>query len=230
MRNLKTLGIIYLLMTLLAGCGFHLRGAVKLPSWFTQVYVPMTVNPALAMRLRTQLQAQGVSLSPTIDLAKVQLVLEPSIRRSSETVAGSETEFSLFLTTPYLVKSSVGKTILSGTAKQSGSYSYTTGRVLASDTNGVRYWTDPYVSWGNIEGTLSHQTDLQNALNDKEYYLGTPSSSGQVLSSDTRPRRVGFQWTTSRPDRNRAPRRSASWARFLRSNGMAARIHGNNRG
>ncbi len=41
------------------------------------------------------------------------------------------------------------------------------------------------VTWGNINGTLSNQIDLQNALDAKEDDLGNPSVNGYVLSSTT---------------------------------------------
>ena len=39
------------------------------------------------------------------------------------------------------------------------------------------------VSWGEIIGTLSDQTDLQNALNNKQNKLPTTSTAGKVLTS-----------------------------------------------
>lgn len=41
------------------------------------------------------------------------------------------------------------------------------------------------VNWGEIQGLLSNQTDLQSALDAKEDYLGTPAVDGYILSSTT---------------------------------------------
>ena len=43
----------------------------------------------------------------------------------------------------------------------------------------------PATQWGDIEGTLSNQTDLQGELDAKEDDLGNPATNGQLLSSDT---------------------------------------------
>lgn len=51
--------------------------------------------------------------------------------------------------------------------------------------NAVMGATALEISWGNIIGTLSNQTDLQAELDAKENGLGNPSTDGYVLSSDT---------------------------------------------
>jgi hypothetical protein len=50
--------------------------------------------------------------------------------------------------------------------------------------------TSSSASWGNITGTLSGQTDLQNALNLKENSLGNPVASGYLLSSSSNGTRI----------------------------------------
>jgi len=42
---------------------------------------------------------------------------------------------------------------------------------------------DENAVWGNINGILSNQSDLQTALNGKENYLNNPSTDGLILSS-----------------------------------------------
>ena len=58
----------------------------------------------------------------------------------------------------------------------------TNGWLLASNTDGTRYWVAPAAgssAWGGITGTLSAQTDLQNALNLKAN-LASPTFTGTV--------------------------------------------------
>jgi len=80
------------------------------------------------------------------------------------------------------------------------------GEVLSSTASGTRSWIPMSggsgdVNWGDIEGTLSNQTDLQDALDDKsginhnhdgdyEEFLGIPLEDGQVLSSTTAGSRI----------------------------------------
>jgi len=58
------------------------------------------------------------------------------------------------------------------------------GMVLVSTIAGVRTWSNANTtSWGDIQGTLSLQVDLQAELNNKEIILGNPTTDGDVLSS-----------------------------------------------
>jgi len=43
-----------------------------------------------------------------------------------------------------------------------------TGQFLQTDGSGILSWQSPSTAWGGITGTLSDQTDLQTALNEKE--------------------------------------------------------------
>lgn len=51
--------------------------------------------------------------------------------------------------------------------------------------NGVISNTQTSANWGNIKGTLSNQTDLQNALNNKVSKLGNETISGEKIFNNT---------------------------------------------
>jgi len=69
----------------------------------------------------------------------------------------------------------------------------TDGEVLVSTAAGVRSWSQRSASWGSLTGSISNQTDLQNALDAKEDGLGNPSNDGDVLVSTI----TGIRsWTT----------------------------------
>jgi len=61
------------------------------------------------------------------------------------------------------------------------------GYILSSTIAGVRSWVTPNAggaaTWGAINGTITSQTDLSNALAAKEPSLGNPTTDGQILSS-----------------------------------------------
>lgn len=136
MKKIRFPIVLLALSLLITACGFHLRGAdeAQMPAWFTKVYIKPSSNVALASKLHTALLQKGVVMAPVIDTAKVILVLEPTHLRSSEATARDMTEYTLFSRTPYHIESAAGKTILSSEARHSGSYEYTAGRVLASES------------------------------------------------------------------------------------------------
>ena len=61
----------------------------------------------------------------------------------------------------------------------------TNGYILSSTTAGTRSWIAPpsSLAWGNITGTLSSQTDLQNALNLKQNTI-TQGTTSQYFKGD----------------------------------------------
>ncbi len=61
------------------------------------------------------------------------------------------------------------------------------GKVLTSDASGLATWQTPSSGavWGTITGTLSNQTDLQNALNAKQNLLVNSAGLAGALSDET---------------------------------------------
>lgn len=69
----------------LAGCGFHLRGAARLP--FRTLHMP--ADTPLALELRRQLRASNIELTPKVEGAEAVLDLQEA--REREVLAFSST-------------------------------------------------------------------------------------------------------------------------------------------
>jgi len=75
------------------------------------------------------------------------------------------------------------------TAAKINSDSATTGQVLTANGIGGATWQTPSVGsvlWGNINGTLSNQTDLQAALDNKENLINKDTDPTLSSNSDTK--------------------------------------------
>lgn len=91
--------LILLLCLVLAGCGFHLRGAVAVPDWLQVLHI--SVDPSVTMELeqdlRRALSAGEITVSDSPDGAALMQLQREQFRRQLMTVSagGRIKEYSL---------------------------------------------------------------------------------------------------------------------------------------
>ncbi len=111
------IAIISLLLAVLAGCGFHLRGDVSLPSNMQALYIDgINRNSSFAVELRRTLRGSGINVVE--DVSSAQAVVKLTNVRFDRRVlsvsgsTGKVREFELFYGAEVIVLDRAGKVIL----------------------------------------------------------------------------------------------------------------------
>ncbi|WP_133127317.1 LPS assembly lipoprotein LptE [Legionella nagasakiensis] len=103
-------------MLLLTGCGFHLRGAVDMPSWLDRVaIINQSGHQELEHVLEEQLQAYHVYVSSDPSLANYWLFLQnESFQQQITSVSSSTTprQYQLIYTVQFKLQRAKGKVII----------------------------------------------------------------------------------------------------------------------
>ncbi len=108
--------VLLLAIMLLSACGFHLRGMMELPSWFTQVSIISKDNDLeFHSLLKSQLEINKIQVCPDPMLAPYWLMIN-AIRYQKQIVSiGSSTnprQYQLILSLEFCVQTSKGEPIL----------------------------------------------------------------------------------------------------------------------
>jgi LPS-assembly lipoprotein len=114
MRTLISLLVVCLAALTLAGCGFHLRGVVKLPADMERIYIAGNENSSLVRELGLNLRASGVQVVPSAKEATAVLhVSDVAAERRvlSVTAAARVREYELVSSVHFSVTAADGKTL-----------------------------------------------------------------------------------------------------------------------
>lgn len=107
---------VMLYTLLLSGCGFHLRGMIEIPRWFTNVAIISQNAPRdLTTQLKEQLQAYHVNVSAYPDLANYWLIIEnDNFQQQITSVSSSTTprQYQLIYTVLFKLQARDGKEII----------------------------------------------------------------------------------------------------------------------
>ena len=125
---------LVLLFTLLASCGFHLRGTVDLPPGIEPVYIGGP-NPSapLSIELRNLLRNSGIELADDAVSSRYQLIIgeQKSDRRTASLGEGARAvEYQLIETVSFELRNQEGKAVF-------GPNTLTERRVVTNDPNSV---------------------------------------------------------------------------------------------
>ncbi len=102
-----------LLVLLISGCGFHLRGDLVLPSLYQRVYLVANGHTDISKPLKAALESVGTKMEPTAQSAtSVVTLLSRGVQRRALNVAGKQIrEYELQLNVAFVVQDSTGKQI-----------------------------------------------------------------------------------------------------------------------
>lgn len=107
--------IIWPLVILLTGCGFHLRGIMDMPQWLTNVAVIAESQDDLASNIVAQLQGYKVKVNPNPALASYWLIIQQSyFQRQIISVSSSTTprQYQLTYTVLFKLQDKKGKEVI----------------------------------------------------------------------------------------------------------------------
>ncbi len=135
MKSIKTVLLTSLLtLTLLQGCGFHLRGAVLLPEEMAATWVAGNgVSTELLQSVRDAIGNSNGGVASSESAASAVLVLSgESFSRRVATVGsdGKVNEYQLSYSLNWTLRSKSGQTLREGTVKQRENYQYSSSEVL----------------------------------------------------------------------------------------------------
>lgn len=108
--------VVLLLCSLIASCGFHLRGSVDLPATAQPVFIqPSNTSKELYVQLRNLLREADIKLTDDATAAKMILVLDDQEQERRTVSVGTgvrAAEYQLFESVVYSLKSHKGKTLI----------------------------------------------------------------------------------------------------------------------
>nr|VFK36772.1 MAG: LPS-assembly lipoprotein [Candidatus Kentron sp. SD]VFK40372.1 MAG: LPS-assembly lipoprotein [Candidatus Kentron sp. SD] len=117
--SMRLIGIFIIVVSLLTGCDFRLRGSFSLPSAISSLYIQVPANfgsRLLADKLVTLLESNGVIVASNKKAANATLVLESESfdkrTLSVDSVSGKEREHELAYTVAYRVLATDGTELL----------------------------------------------------------------------------------------------------------------------
>lgn len=147
--NILRITIISLLLVVLSGCGFHLRGNINLPENMQTLYIDgVAPYSAFAVELRRTLRANGINIVEDINSAQAVLRLSNvSFNRRVLTVSGNTgkvREYELHYGARVMVVARDGKVLLP--AKQ------------------LRQLRDYIFDENNVLGKSSEETQLRKEM------------------------------------------------------------------
>ncbi len=135
----KKYGILFLLICFIAGCGFHLRGNVNLPTSLQQLYIA-SGNPygPVTLQLKQILGHSGVSIEdqPGPQITTLSLKSERFNQTTFSQSASSKTnQYTLYFSLDYELQNNKGE-ILYGprTINTQGNYTVNEDAVLTTST------------------------------------------------------------------------------------------------
>lgn len=134
---IRSLLMVVLAVSLLQGCGFHLRGKVDLPAALSVVYVKVKGFPALESELKDALRENGVEVMPspsesssTVDLFKV--LFERQVRTVD--TRGKTTGYVLNYTVNFSVEDAGGELLLDrGVVRLRRNFDFDSTQVLQAE-------------------------------------------------------------------------------------------------
>ena len=113
---LKRISSIILLITLLCGCGFHLRGIVDIPRWLNNVcIIVQEANHDLEPLLQRRLEAYNVHINPDPALATYWLIIESDAIRQEISGISSSTvprQYQLIYTLRFKLQRAKGEELI----------------------------------------------------------------------------------------------------------------------
>jgi len=133
---------------LLAGCGFHLRGNIDLPSDLQRMYVEGTSKySGIGVELRRSLRANGIDVVDTASAAQVILKVSGSNYRrrllSVSGASGKTAEYELIYTLSVSLQDKQGKVLQTPqTLRQLRDYTYDRDNVLGKGNEETRFRTE----------------------------------------------------------------------------------------
>lgn len=134
MKRFNTLLITSLFtLMLLQGCGFHLRGAVQLPSEMAQTWVAGSVSSELQEAVSDAIAGSNVALASTASAATATLTLSnEQFDRRVATVgsSGKVNEYELNYRVHWTLTNKSGAVLREGTVQQRENYRYDSAQVL----------------------------------------------------------------------------------------------------
>jgi LPS-assembly lipoprotein len=134
MQHYPKLIVSCLLVSLISGCGFHLRGKVDLPAGIEPFYIgARNTNDVIYIELNNIFNANGVTLTEDPTAANYQLVItkqKPDRRSTAVGIDGRTAEYQLLETATYELKDKKGRIA-------SGPIEITERRILQNNPNQV---------------------------------------------------------------------------------------------
>ncbi len=113
-RYQQTLACVVCLF--IAGCGFHLRGLIEMPTWFNNVsIIVQNANPNLATLLNSQLKNYRIKQCPNPILADYWIIIEhDNFQQQMVSVSSSTTsrQYQLIYTVSFRLQHAKGQEVL----------------------------------------------------------------------------------------------------------------------
>jgi LPS-assembly lipoprotein len=126
--------LIIAVVTLVAGCGFHLQGALTTPAQMERTYIATDDHHSLFYReLRLQLQAAGVSLVDTAadSTATFSILFDDTAQRVlSVSARNVPTEYEVYYTIQYAIDDGASRLLEPQTLTVTRDYTYDSTLVL----------------------------------------------------------------------------------------------------
>lgn len=122
------------LATLVAGCGFHIQGALTTPAEMERTYIATDDRHSLFYReLRSQLQESGVELTSAVEESTATFAVlydETDQRVLSVSARNVPTEFEVYYTVRYAIESGAGNLLEAQEVTVTRDYTYDSTLVL----------------------------------------------------------------------------------------------------
>lgn len=126
--------LIIAVVTLVAGCGFHLQGALTTPAQMERTYIATEDHHSLFYRqLRLQLQAAGVGLvdAEADSTATFSILFDETAQRVlSVSARNVPTEYEVYYTIQFAIDDSAGRLLEPQTLTGTRDYTYDATLVL----------------------------------------------------------------------------------------------------
>jgi LPS-assembly lipoprotein len=107
---------LFLLSSLMMGCGFHFRGLINMPTWFTNVaVVSENANRDLSRHLIEDLRAYNIDVNSEPSRAQYWLILQQdNLAQHLSSVSSSTTprQYELVYTVHFTLMKAKGKTLI----------------------------------------------------------------------------------------------------------------------
>lgn len=114
MKKIKNIGIqslVLLLVLVITGCGFHLRGAIELPALYERVYLVDKGYSDIGKPLTDALKTAGTKIvSSPAEASSVVTLLSRGVQRKALNVGGKQIkEYELQLDVAFVVQDHMGQ-------------------------------------------------------------------------------------------------------------------------
>lgn len=113
--KLRQVILLLFVMSVVTGCGFHLRGMIDVPRWLNNVAVIVEQGHRdLAPLLKDQLQSYNIYVNPDSETAAVWLIIESdNIQQNITSISSSTTprQYQLIYTVYFKLQKAQGKEI-----------------------------------------------------------------------------------------------------------------------